>query len=83
MDNRRFSVLAAPAACDLTPAIRQWAVYDDVHRSSSQLDAFQGLHGDGGGPVFKIDKGEAAGAAGAITGDPQGADLPEGREDGL
>jgi hypothetical protein len=33
--------------------------------------------------VFKIDKGEAAGAAGVITGDPQRADFPEGREDGL
>jgi len=41
------------------------------------------LHGDGGGPVFKIDKGKPARAAGVITGYPQGADFPERREDGL
>jgi hypothetical protein len=33
--------------------------------------------------VFKFNKGEAASAAGAITSDTDGADLPEGREDGL
>jgi hypothetical protein len=51
--------------------------------SSSQLHVLQGLHGDSCNSVLKFRKGEAAGVACAITGDPDRADLPEGREDGL
>ena len=73
---------AAPAAAALSPATRRRAVYDHIHDSSFELSALQGFYGDSRGLVVKFYKGIPAGAAGAITGDAERANLPEDRKDG-